>query len=123
MKKDLKSNDKMVHCISFRARSPSGYYEFPDLAPDTYNVSEETRAGWIPTSATSRTINLDRDTTVNFTNKQLPPPVGIYGVVFNDANGNMVRDSGGNSATSLPQQMPTESTASRVWAQEAISCL
>ncbi len=81
----------------------SGYYEFRELFLGGYNVTEETKAGWIPTNDTFKNVNLVNGdiTNLNFTNNlvsicmlKVGPKNSVYGCKFNDENGNRIRDSG-----------------------------
>ncbi len=57
--------------VSTASTSPQGYYEFTNLIPGSYNVSEEDKAGWIHTNASFRLVTLaDKDLiNLNFTNR------------------------------------------------------
>jgi len=57
--------------ISTTSTNPQGYYEFTNLIPGSYNVSEEDKARWIHTNASFKQVTLaDKDlANLNFTNR------------------------------------------------------
>jgi hypothetical protein len=69
-----------------------GFYQFLNLVPGNYNVTEETKTGWMNTNTTFKPVTIATSdlTNLNFTNKRAP----IYGTKFNDLNRNKIRDSG-----------------------------
>jgi hypothetical protein len=78
--------------MSTASTSPQGYYEFTNLLPGSYNVSEEDKAGWMHTNASFKQVTLaDKDlTNLNFTNRLvtitvpvLHHPFLISGYIFN----------------------------------------
>lgn len=75
-----------------------GYYEFINLPPGTYTVSEEQRNNWMqtfPVNPNSYTVELTAGEiidTLNFGNK--PDSSKIKGKKFRDDNGNGVQDDG-----------------------------
>jgi len=74
----------------------SGNYSFGNLPVGTYTVSEVLQAGWIETYPASQTYSLvitsgSTYLNKNFGNFQQP---GINGIVFDDVNGNSVKDPG-----------------------------
>ncbi len=91
-------DDKDIQ-IDSTSTDDSGFYEFMNLTPGNYNVAEEMRVGFTPTTAVFRVVTVENTdiTDVNFLNKVevTPPPTGsISGMKFNDSNGNGVRDEG-----------------------------
>ncbi len=80
----------------------NGFYMFTNLMPGSYTLTEENRAGWTPTNASSKSITLAGGdlTNLNFTNIQSVCPTvpgmpgSISGCKFNDINGNGKRDPG-----------------------------
>lgn len=65
---------------------PAGYYEFPNLSPDSYVVAEVSQAGWtqmFPGGAGTHSVVLDPNEVVelNFGNTDEPQPVTISGYV------------------------------------------
>ncbi len=76
--------------IDRTSTNATGFYEFMDLAPGTYNVTEETTAGFTPTNATFRVITIQNMDVmnVNFTNKPvIPQTFSISGFKINGATG------------------------------------
>ncbi|VVB86016.1 SdrD B-like domain protein [uncultured archaeon] len=85
--------------VASTSTNAQGFYQFTNLMPDRYNVTEEMRTGFTPTNATTKAIiveNMDV-MNVNFTNQvTVPPPqtFNISGFKINDTNGNGVWDAG-----------------------------
>jgi hypothetical protein len=78
--------------MSTASTNPQGYYEFTNLLPGSYNVSEEDKVGWMHTNASFKLVTLaDKDlTNLNFTNRpvtyampELDTPFLISGYIFN----------------------------------------
>ena len=65
----------------------NGYWEFPDLLPGVYKVTEESRAGWHNTTPLSRTIIIGSGTDVFDVKFGNVPYTCIWGYKFNDLNG------------------------------------
>jgi LPXTG-site transpeptidase (sortase) family protein len=84
--------------IATTTSTSSGSYSFSNLPPGNYLVVETDPAGYVSTTPNSvpATISAGGSATVNFGEYQLPASTlsGIIGMVFNDANGNGVQDSG-----------------------------
>ncbi|VVB89443.1 SdrD B-like domain protein [uncultured archaeon] len=62
-----------------------GFYQFMNLTPGSYNVTEEIKPGFTPTNATSRMITVENmdAMNVNFTNQPVAPPTqGITSFVL-----------------------------------------
>ena len=56
--------------IAFNLTDANGFYEFQNLAPGNYNVTEVLKNGWMNVTPSSRIITLSSDiTNLNFTNK------------------------------------------------------
>jgi protocatechuate 3,4-dioxygenase beta subunit len=80
----------------------TGLYQFMDVSPGTYNVTEEMKAGFNSTNATSMPVTVENMDVmnVNFTNQitVTPPPsnatFNISGFKINDTNGNGVWNPG-----------------------------
>jgi hypothetical protein len=97
----LSNSSGQLACIETDA---NGEYSFCDLVPGAYQVTEETRSGWVPKDATSRDVALEADVDgVDFVNA---PLVCISGHKFNsktnaglsgwtiqlkDANGGLIK--------------------------------
>jgi protocatechuate 3,4-dioxygenase beta subunit len=84
--------------IASTSTNAQGFYQFTNLIPDRYNVTEEMKTGFTPTNTTTKEIiveNMDV-MSVNFTNQVTVPPgtFNISGFKVNDTNGNGVWDSG-----------------------------
>ncbi len=64
--------------IANTSTDASGFYQFMNLAPGSYNVTEEMKDGFIPTNATSSMITVENmdAMNVNFTNQPVAPPTG-----------------------------------------------
>ena len=74
----------------------NGAYSFPAF-PGTYKVSELAKLGWTPTTPTEITVSVPGSASnQNFGNRLVTPPTqgSIFGMKFNDLNGNGVKDSG-----------------------------
>ncbi len=96
--------------IASTSTNDSGFYEFMNLAPGTYKVTEEMKEGFTPISGTSKEVTIkDMDVKdVNFLNMMVtvtsaptptppsPPPTTntISGFKINDLNGNGKQDAG-----------------------------
>jgi hypothetical protein len=87
--------------IAKTSTGANGFYNFTGLVNGTYNVTEETKAGFTHTNATFRVVKIDgKDVmNVNFTNNvtvipPAPKTSNISGIKFNDLNGNGIRDAG-----------------------------
>ena len=70
--------------ISTASTDPQGYYEFTNLLPGSYNVSEEDKAGWMHTNASFRLVTLaDKDlANLNFTNRPVTHAVPVLDTPF-----------------------------------------
>ena len=71
---------------------PAGYYEFKNLTPGDYTISEIGLSGWSPTSTPVNPIHLlagQQSENINFGNYNGP---AVLGTKFNDLNGNGTRD-------------------------------
>lgn len=70
--------------ISTTSTDPQGYYEFTNLNPGSYNVSEEDKAGWMHTNASFRLVTLvDNDlANLNFTNRLVTITVPVLDTPF-----------------------------------------
>ncbi len=71
-----------------------GNYTFPNIGPGNYSIAEVQKTGWTQTSATPANfqgISATNRTSLNFGNFRF---INATGVVFNDVNGNGVRDNG-----------------------------
>ncbi len=64
--------------IANTSTNASGFYQFMNLAPGSYNVTEEMKAGFIPIGAASKVITVENMDVVNvsFTNQPVAPPTG-----------------------------------------------
>ncbi len=62
----------------------SGFYQFMNLTPGSYNMTEGMKAGFTPTNATSRMITVENMDVmnVNFTNQPVIPPVTVTSFVL-----------------------------------------
>ena len=84
--------------IATVATTAGGSYSFANLAPGDYRVVETDPAGYVSTTPNSvpATVIAGGSATVNFGDYRLPNSTlsGIIGMVFNDANGNGIQDSG-----------------------------
>jgi hypothetical protein len=65
----------------------NGYWEFPDLLPGVYKVTEESRTGWHNTTPLSRTMIIGSGTDVFDVKFGNVPYTCIWGHKFNDLNG------------------------------------
>src|SRR5439155_16558325 len=75
----------------------NGNFSFTNLAAGTYRIREVTPAGFVRTTANPLDITVSSGTTVsgvNFGNFNLFASNSISGQVFNDLNGNGIRDTG-----------------------------
>ena len=75
----------------------SGAYNFPTVLPGTYSVRLSLPAGWTQTddaSSISMTVNSNQNISGFDLGVHSPPGGTITGSVYNDANGNGVKDSG-----------------------------
>jgi LPXTG-site transpeptidase (sortase) family protein len=76
----------------------SGSYSFTNLTAGDYMVVETDLSGYVSTTPNSvpATVSAGGSMTVNFGDYRLPNSTlsGLLGMVFNDANGNGVQDSG-----------------------------
>lgn len=71
-----------------------GYYRFASLPPDTYKVVQIGQDGWWPSTAESIVVPLqalEYKDSVTFGMYEIAPSA-IHGTVFDDANGNGVKD-------------------------------
>jgi hypothetical protein len=86
--------------IASTSTNASGFYEFMDLAPGVYNVTEEMKAGFTPSGATFKVVTIENMdvTDVDFLNHVKVPAVKntISGFKINDLNGNGKQDAGEN---------------------------
>jgi LPXTG-site transpeptidase (sortase) family protein len=84
--------------IATLTTTAGGSYSFTNLTPGDYLVVETDLAGYVSTTPNSvtATVSAGGSATVNFGDYRLPNAAlsGILGMVFNDANGNGVQDSG-----------------------------
>ncbi len=84
--------------IASTSTDASGFYQFTNLIPDRYNVTEEMKTGFIPTNSTFKVIIVENMNVmnVNFTNELKPTPITntISGFKINDLDGNGRRDAG-----------------------------
>lgn len=84
--------------IASTTTTAGGSYSFTNLAPGTYQVVETDLAGYVSTTSNtvSTTVNAGSSATVNFGDYRLTSGTlsNISGVVFHDANGNGIQDSG-----------------------------
>jgi hypothetical protein len=62
----------------------SGFYQFMNLTPGSYNVTEQMKAGFNSTNATSRMITVENMdvTNVNFTNQPVTLPITVTSFVL-----------------------------------------
>jgi len=76
----------------------NGAYTFGNIFPGTYKVSELAKQGWTPTTPTEITVSVTNSNkpNQNFGNRLVTPPTkaSIFGLKFNDWNGNGARDPG-----------------------------
>ncbi len=83
--------------ITSSTTDPNGNYDFPNLLPGTYTVSEVQQAGWVesvPLSPESYTVIVDSGEIVsgkNFGNRGMQRV--IQGMIFNDLDGDSVKDA------------------------------
>jgi hypothetical protein len=87
--------------IASTSTNASGFYEFMDLAPGVYNVTEEMKAGFTPSGATFKVVTIENMDVmdVDFLNHVAVPPAVtniISGFKINDLNGNGKQDAGEN---------------------------
>jgi outer membrane protein assembly factor BamB/subtilase family serine protease len=70
--------------VSTASTNPQGYYEFTNLLPGSYNVSEEDKAGWMHTNASFKLVTLaDKDlANLNFTNRPVTHTVPELDTMF-----------------------------------------
>lgn len=84
--------------IATLTTTAGGAYSFTNLAPGDYVVIETDLAGYVSTTPNTvpATVTAGGSATVNFGDYKLPNSAlsGIIGIVFNDANGNGIQDSG-----------------------------
>jgi protocatechuate 3,4-dioxygenase beta subunit len=85
--------------IASTSTNASGFYEFMNLAPGVYNVTEEINAGFTPSGATFKVVTIENMdiTDVDFLNHVTVPPAVkniISGFKINDLNGNGKQDAG-----------------------------
>ncbi len=85
--------------IASTSTNASGFYQFTKVAPGTYNVTEEMKDGFTPTSATFKIVTVENMdvSDVNFLNHitVAPQPTNtISGFKINDLNGNGKQDAG-----------------------------
>ena len=75
----------------------NGAYKFINIPPGNYEIKELARQGWTATTATVRSVHIPGiSANQNFGNKLATPPSlgSIFGMKFNDLNGNGVKDGG-----------------------------
>ncbi len=87
--------------IASTSTDASGFYEFMNLAPGVYNVTEEMKPGFTPSGATFKVVTIENMdvTDVDFLNHVTvtPPPTKtniISGFKINDLNSNGKQDPG-----------------------------
>jgi LPXTG-site transpeptidase (sortase) family protein len=87
----------------------SGSYNFTNLTPGDYLVVETDLAGYVSTTPNSvpASVSAGGSATVNFGDYQLPTSTlsGIIGMVFNDANGNGIQDSGESALSGVTLEL------------------
>ena len=75
----------------------NGAYKFINIPPGNYEIKELARQGWTATTPTVRAVHIPGSSSnQNFGNKlaTLPTLGSIFGMKFNDLNGNGVKDGG-----------------------------
>jgi protocatechuate 3,4-dioxygenase beta subunit len=75
----------------------NGAYRFVNVPPGNYEIKELARQGWTATTPTVRTVHIPGSSSnQDFGNKLATQPSmgSIFGLKFNDLNGNGVKDSG-----------------------------
>ncbi len=86
--------------IASTSTDSKGFYEFMNLAPGVYNVTEEMKPGFTPSGATFKVVTIENMdvTDVDFLNHVTVPAVTniISGFKINDLNGNGKQDAGEN---------------------------
>jgi protocatechuate 3,4-dioxygenase beta subunit len=87
--------------IASTSTDDTGFYEFTNLGPGTYKVTEEMKEGFTPSGATTRMVTIENKdvSDVNFLNHVTVPPAvknTISGFKINDLNGNGKQDAGEN---------------------------
>ncbi len=77
--------------IEHTSTNGAGFYQLLNLPPGKYNVTEETRSGWINTNTTFKVVNLTSQNIINlnFTNSN-----AISNAIRGDVNRNGRRDTG-----------------------------
>ncbi|MBC2747878.1 MAG: PQQ-binding-like beta-propeller repeat protein [ANME-2 cluster archaeon] len=70
--------------VSTASTNQQGYYEFTNLLPGSYNVSEEDKAGWMHTNASFKQVTLADKylTNLNFTNRPFTHAVPELDTLF-----------------------------------------
>ncbi len=61
--------------IAFDLTDANGSYEFPNLVPGAYNVTEVLQGSWTNVTPISQIVTIGPDAVLNFTNRQLKLPV------------------------------------------------
>ena len=75
----------------------NGAYKFINIPPGNYEIKELARQGWTATTPTVRAVHIPGiSSNQDFGNKLATPPSlgSIFGMKFNDLNGNGVKDGG-----------------------------
>ncbi|MBN1120939.1 MAG: Cna B-type domain-containing protein [Anaerolineae bacterium] len=83
--------------VSTTTTATSGSYSFTNLPPGEYLVIETDPSGYYSTTPNSLDVTVAAGTTstgVDFGDQYPPPPGSVIGVVWNDYNGDGVRDPG-----------------------------
>ena len=91
------SNATTGALIDSKSTDATGFYNFMNLTPGSYNVTEEMKTGFTATNVTSKTILIENMDVmnVNFTNALIPViRFNITGFKINDTNGNGKWDAG-----------------------------
>ena len=82
---------------------PGGWYEFDELEPGEYTLTEEPQVGWVQTGPKSGsykvTIQTDDRDDLDFGNRGA---LSINGTKFNDINGNKIRDANESGVDQWP---------------------
>jgi hypothetical protein len=101
---DLNNDGRLTGVEPSAVTDSTGAYRLTDLAPGTYRIVEVPQAGWtttFPVAAAHRIVVGSRQTVtgINFGNRQVGAV--ITGTMWNDLDGDSVRDSGEGGVSGL----------------------
>ncbi len=100
---DINGNGEWDEGEPYDLTDSNGYYQIPEVEPDTYRVCEQMQDGWEPAEGGSACVEgidiiAGTTTTLDFSNRRTEGPepgtATICGVKFNDLDGDGQRDAG-----------------------------